>query len=160
MQLLSKTSLIALSISLMTTTPLFSQNTGQDHGFFNPTQLKWMDAPKALPKNAKIAVLEGDPSKSGAFTLRLKFPANYHIPPHWHPGIEHVTVISGNFYLGMGDQFNKQQSKKLPTGSFAFMPAEMHHFAYTKSPAIIQLHGMGPWGINYVNSQDDPRKSD
>lgn len=132
-------------------------NSSPDHTIFIPKDIKWTTAPDVLPKGAEISVLEGDPSKNGPFTLRLKLPTNYRIPPHWHPVIEHVTVISGTLYIGMGDKFDEKLAKELTMGSFAYMQPGMRHFAFTHSPAIIQLHGIGPWGITYVNPQDDPR---
>jgi quercetin dioxygenase-like cupin family protein len=90
--------------------------------------------------------------------MRLKLPANYRIPAHWHPADEHVTVLSGTFHMGMGDKLDTAKGKALGVGSFALMPAKARHFAYTNEETIIQLHGMGPWGINYVNPADDPRK--
>ena len=79
--------------------------------------------------------------------------------PHWHPAVEHVTVISGTFYMGMGDKFKEKKAKKLTPGGFAAMEIGSRHYAFTKNePSIIQLHGMGPWGITYVNPKDDPRK--
>jgi hypothetical protein len=122
-----------------------------------PKDIKWVNGPDALPKGAKVAVLEGDPAMEGPFTLRLKLPANYRIPPHWHPVIEHITVLSGTFYVGMGDKLDPKQATALPVNSFAYMAPEMHHFAFTKGEVIIQLHGMGPWAITYIDPNDDPR---
>lgn len=122
-----------------------------------PKDIQWSDGPASLPKGAKITILEGDMSKDGPFTVRVKLPANYVILPHWHPGIEQVTVLSGDLYLGMGDKLDKNNAKKLPAGSFAYMQPKMHHFAFTKGEVVIQLHGMGPWAINYLNPEDDPR---
>ena len=124
---------------------------------FLPQNMKWTEGPDSLPKGAEIAVLEGDPTKSGPYTLRIKIPANYRIMPHWHPIIEHITVISGSISLGMGDTFDAEKMTTLPTGTFAYMPAKMHHFAATKEASILQLHGVGPWGITYINPNDDPR---
>lgn len=132
--------------------PSESKNT-----LYMPSDIKWANAPNSLPKGAELAVLEGDPMQSGPFTMRIKLPANYQIPPHWHTAIERITIISGNFYLGMGEQVNLQKAKKYPTGSFVSLPPEMRHFAFTHSPVVVQLHGMGPWDIHYVNEQDDPR---
>jgi len=81
------------------------------------------------------------------------------VPAHWHPADEHITVISGTFYMGMADKLDEAAAKELPAGSFVVMPAKHHHFALTKSETVVQLHGMGPWGINYVNPTDDPRKA-
>jgi quercetin dioxygenase-like cupin family protein len=101
--------------------------------------------------------LEGNPAQEGPFTMRLQVPDGYSIPPHWHPAVEHVTVISGTFNLGTGEKFDKSQTRALPAGSFAFMQPGMRHFAWAKGETVIQVHGMGPWKLNYVNAADDPR---
>lgn len=122
-----------------------------------PKDLKWADVP-SLPPGAKIAVIEGPMNEAKPFTVRLKFPANYRLPAHSHPGIEHVTVISGTFNLGMGDKLDPKQTKALPAGSVAIMQPNTKHFAWTKSETIVQLHGMGPWGVAYANPTDDQGK--
>lgn len=130
-----------------------------DHIMKTSDELEWKEGPKSLPAGSSIAVLEGDMSKKGPFTVRLKFPANYRIPPHWHPQIEHVTVLDGTFYMGPGDKFDEAKAKELPVGGFSVMPIKFHHFAYTTDEAtIVQLHGIGPWDIIYLNPEDDPRK--
>lgn len=123
-----------------------------------PDDLKWQDAPNALPPGAKLAVLEGNPMAKGPYTMRLKLPAGYKIPPHWHNGPEHVTVISGDFNLGKGDTFDESKGTNLPQGSFFMMKPKSHHFAWTGGETVLQLHGIGPWAITYVNPADDPRK--
>lgn len=128
------------------------------HILLNKNKLVWKDGPPSLPKGAKIAILEGDMSKEGPFSVRLSLPANYKISPHWHPAIEHVTVVQGDFYMGAGENFNKGGATKLSAGGFAVMPIKYAHFAFTKGETIIQLHGIGPWGITYINEADDPRK--
>lgn len=128
-----------------------------DHIMLVPTDLTWKDGPASLPKGVKSTVLEGDPTKAGPFTMQLKLPANYKIPPHSHPAIEHVTVLSGSFHMGLGGVFDESKATKLPVGGFAVMAIGTRHFAFTKEEATIQLHGVGPWGITYVNPADDPR---
>jgi len=128
------------------------------HIVVTAADVRWGAAPPTLPKGAQAAILEGNPAESGPFTLRLKFPANYKIPPHSHPAIEHVTVLSGTFNVGMGDRWDESKGKALPVGSFAVMPPKMNHFAWTGQETVIQLHGTGPWGITYVNPADDPSK--
>jgi quercetin dioxygenase-like cupin family protein len=135
-----------------------SQVSQTNHVMITPADIIWVDAPPSVPPGAKMAVLEGDPVKPGPFTMRIKLPAGYKIPPHWHPAIEHATVISGALNMGMGDKFDIAKTKELPAGSFSMMPAKAHHFAWAKEETIIQVHGIGPWGINYVNPTDDPRK--
>ena len=103
-------------------------------------------------------MLEGDPAKAGPFTLRLKMPDGYKFPPHYHPADEHVTVLQGTLVMGMGETFDHGAGRELAVGSFAMMPTGIRHFAWTKGETIVQLHGIGPWGLTYVNAADDPRK--
>ena len=105
-----------------------------------------------------LAVLEGDPAKDGPFVFRVKIPDGYRVPPHTHPKTERVTVISGTFNIGMGDKFDEKAGKEMPAGSYGQWPAGMKHFAWVKGETVIQIHGTGPWGIQYVNPDDDPRK--
>jgi quercetin dioxygenase-like cupin family protein len=119
-------------------------------------EVKWGPAPPVLPAGAKLAVLSGDPAGTGLVTIRLKMPAGYKIPAHWHPTDEHVTVISGSLALGMGDVLDEKQSKVLKPGGYAVAQANMHHFAWTKTGAVVQVHLMGPFKITYVNAADDP----
>ena len=104
-----------------------------------------------------MAVLEGDPTKEGPFTMRVMLPDGYSIASHTHPAVEHITVISGTFNLGMGDKFDKSATQAMPAGAFGHWPAGMKHFAWANGETVVQLHGVGPWGIQYVNPADDPR---
>lgn len=128
-----------------------------DHLMILPREMKWADAPPSLPPGAKVALMEGDPTQKGPFTMRLQLPANYRIPAHHHPTDEHVTVISGSLYMGLGDRLDTTKGRALTPGSFALMKTGIRHFAYTRKPAVIQLHGVGPWGIVYVDPKEDPR---
>lgn len=128
-----------------------------DHAIYAPDDIKWQDGPASLPPGAKLAVLEGDPAKEGFFTMRLRLPDGYKIPPHTHPKVEHVTVISGTFNFGMGDKFDQNATKPMPAGAFGFWPAGMKHFVWAKGDTIVQLHGIGPWSITYLDPADDPR---
>ncbi|MES2919737.1 MAG: cupin domain-containing protein [Pseudomonadota bacterium] len=121
-----------------------------------PADLKWTATP-ALPPGAQVAVMEGKMNEAGPITVRLKLPANYRIPPHWHPVVERVTVLSGTFHYGMGDTFDKKSTQALTAGSFVVMPPEMRHYVWTKEATVVQLNVHGPWGITYVNPADDPR---
>jgi quercetin dioxygenase-like cupin family protein len=125
----------------------------------SPTEAKWGPAPPMLPPGAEIAVLAGDPSKSSAYAVRLKFPANYAIPAHSHPTDENVVVTTGALTFGMGDKLVKDASNKtLSVGGYALMPASMNHFAYAGAGgATIVLYGQGPVEFKYVNPSDDPR---
>jgi quercetin dioxygenase-like cupin family protein len=121
-------------------------------------QLNWGPAPPAFPKGAQIAVLAGNPAADGLYVFRLKLPAGYRVPPHFHPFDENVTVISGTFNIGMGGTFDEKNGQALKTGGFLHMPKGMQHFAWFTEGTIIQIHGMGPQGITYVNPADDPRR--
>ena len=127
------------------------------HIMVAPDELKWTDVP-SVPPGAKVAVIQGPLNEALPITFRLKFPADYKLPAHWHPGIEHVTVISGTFHMGTGDKLDPAKTTALSAGSFAIMQPKTTHFAWTKAETIIQVHGFGPWAINYVNPADDPRK--
>jgi quercetin dioxygenase-like cupin family protein len=123
-----------------------------------PEDIKWMDGPPSLPAGAKFAVLSGDPKMAGLFVMRLKVPADYKVPPHSHPGVEHVTVISGALHIGMGDSFDPSKAKALTAGSYGLLPARSNHIAFCKEETIVQLNSIGPWDITYINPADDPRK--
>ena len=124
-----------------------------------PDALKWGAAPPAFPPGAQFAVIAGDPGKEGPFVLRLKVPASYKVAPHTHPGDENVTVISGSFNIGMGDKLDTSKGEKVPVGGFMRVEKGMQHYAWFTEPTVIQVHGIGPSAINYVNPADDPRKS-
>jgi hypothetical protein len=121
----------------------------------NPTEIKWGDAPPDLPKGAQIAVLHGDPGKKAPYTLRLKLPAGYKIAPHWHTKDEQLTVVSGTFVLHMGDTM-EAPATTLTAGGFHFLPGKMHHAAQTTGETIVQVDGMGPFDIHYLNPADNP----
>lgn len=129
----------------------------EDHRMMSPGELKWADVP-SLPAGAKIMVIEGPLNEAVPFTFRLRFPANYSIPAHWHPAVERVTVLSGTFYMGVGDKLDTGNSMALLPGGMMIMQAGTKHFAWNEDEVILQLHGTGPWGITYVDPADDPRK--
>jgi quercetin dioxygenase-like cupin family protein len=122
-----------------------------------PDRITWGPAPTILPPGAEVAVLEGDPAKPGPFTMRLRVSDGYRIPAHFHPAVEHVTVIAGTFRVGMGDRFDAGKLTDLPVGTFAALEPGVRHFAQARGATVIQLHGIGPWSLTYVNPADDPR---
>ncbi len=121
-------------------------------------KVQWGAAPPMLPAGAQIAVLEGNPSEKGPVTLRLKLPANYEIPAHWHSMTERVTVLSGSFHIGMGDKLDRSASQTLAPGGFVSLPAMMRHFAWSSAPTVVQINLEGPFDIFYVNPSDNPQK--
>jgi hypothetical protein len=122
-----------------------------------PDQVAYGPAPAALPPGAELAILEGKPAEPGPFTMRLRLPDGYRIPPHYHPAIEHVTVLEGTFKVGMGDKFDASALKPLPTGTFGALQPGTRHFAQAQGKTVVQVHGVGPWKLVYVNPTDDPR---
>lgn len=124
----------------------------------NANDIKWGPAPDALPKGGQFAVVSGDPSKDGPYVVRIKIPSGYKVPAHFHPTTEHVTVLSGNFHIGMGDKLDQTKGMELTSGAYAEAPAKMNHYAWTTSDTVLQIHGQGPFAITYVNPADDPRK--
>ena len=141
--------------------PPVAASAADDHVVLTPDQLKWNPAPPIFPKGSQIAVLSGDPAGSGLYTIRVKTPAGYKIPAHTHPNDENVSVISGIFNFGMGPKLDEGRGTALKAGGFFKAPKGMQHYAWCSNdgPCEIQLHGMGPQTLVYVNPADDPRKS-
>jgi quercetin dioxygenase-like cupin family protein len=130
----------------------------QMSGLTNVDDIKWGPAPPNVPAGAQLATLSGDPSKDEPFVIRLKLPANYRVPAHNHPTTEFVTVISGEFYVGMGDKLEEQKSRPLRPGGYVAMAAKMNHYGWTKGDTIIQIQAQGPFAITYVDPADDPSR--
>lgn len=121
------------------------QSKAEEHLIAIPDSIKW-------EKN--YAVVSGDPNKEGSpFVIRFKFPDGAKIAPHWHPTDENITVISGTLFMGMGEKFDETKAKEMPVGSFGLMPKEMRHFGWAKGETIIQIHGIGPFKIFWVETQ-------
>jgi quercetin dioxygenase-like cupin family protein len=157
--------LIGITVpALLITTSLDAQEPAPiiDHGpdhhvLFQPGTVEWQDAPASLERGAQVAILEGNPAEPGVFTMRIRMPDGYHISPHWHPNVERVTVISGTFLLGAGEVLDREATQRLGPGSYTSMPPGMRHYAIADGETVIQLTSVGPWLINYVNPDDDPR---
>jgi quercetin dioxygenase-like cupin family protein len=126
------------------------------HMMYSAKKLDWKDLP-SIP-GAKIALLEGPMSEAVPFTARLKIPGGAKIMPHTHPGIEHVTVISGEFSMGHGEKWDDKGMHALQAGDVMIIQPNNPHYAKTKGETIVQIHGMGPWKVVYVNPDDDPAK--
>jgi hypothetical protein len=122
----------------------------------NAADIKWADAPPDLPKGAEMAVLHGDPTKKVSYTLRLRMPAGYEIAPHWHTKDEQLTIISGAFILHMGDTMDAPATA-LAAGGFHFLPGRMHHAGEASKETVVQVDGMGPFDIHYLNPADNPK---
>lgn len=150
---------VLLSLSASAALAQGTPTQGDSHAVIvMPDQVTWAPAPPSLPAGAKAAVLEGNPKEAGPFTMRLSLPDGYRIPPHSHPAAERITVIQGTFQLGMGDKFDGSALNSMPVGSYTSMQPGTHHFVQAKGKTIVQLNGIGPWKLNYVNPADDPSK--
>jgi ChrR Cupin-like domain len=129
------------------------QAAGGHHAAVLPSDVTW----RPLRPGAEMAVVSGDPDTAGApFVLRMRYQGTVRVPPHWHPTDEHITVLSGTFMVGMGEGFNEPAATALVAGGYIRMPAKMPHFAWSKGDTIVQVHGIGPFAINYVNPADAP----
>jgi quercetin dioxygenase-like cupin family protein len=130
---------------------------GEGHIMLQPSDLQWGPVASMAP-GAQIAVIEGHLGAEGEpFTFRLKLPPDYQVAPHVHPEYERVTVLSGTFHFAHGETFDRDKTQALSAGSVAIMPPGAPMFGYTEEETIIQLHGTAPWGIEYLNPEDDPR---
>ncbi|MBV8489239.1 MAG: cupin domain-containing protein [Candidatus Eremiobacteraeota bacterium] len=108
-----------------------------------PTQLAWTTSDQ-LPAGSKMAVLQGDPSKPGYYTIRFSLPDGAAFPVHLHGTDEYVTVLEGTLLVGLGDTVDKAKMTALPAGSFVAVPAGLHHYALAKGATVLQLSGAGP----------------
>lgn len=123
-----------------------------------PDEIEWTPS-AAIPAGGQSAIIYGDPRKPLPYVTRVKLPAGYTIPPHRHPEERLYTVISGTFYIGFGDKLDATKLHAFPAGSVLVVPANASHFHWMRSgEAIVQISGVGPSGIAYVDRSDDPRK--
>lgn len=143
---------------------IFSANAQAELRMTKEEVLRAKAAGPAAPGSSNISgiqviVIHGDPAAKGLYTILLKVPANTKIAAHLHPDDRVATVISGTWYFGYGDVFDKSKLKKLPPGSIYTEVENQNHFAMTdKYPVVVQITGYGPSGVTYVNPADDPVK--
>ena len=148
--------LLTAVIALLVSVTAAPAQQGQ-HTLATSDTLKWVEPP-TFP-GAKLAIVQGNPEKAGPFVYRVKMPAKYKIAPHYHKAVENVTVLSGTFFVGVGEKFDQGSGKELPVGGFVSVPATHRHFAWAgDQETIVQVHGVGPTDITFVNPADDPRK--
>ena len=152
MKLMTIAALLLASTFAATTQPARAQGG-------SAPEIKWGPAPAIFPAGAQMAVMQGDPSGAGLFTVRLRLPNGYKFPPHTHPTDEHVTVVSGTFAVGMGKTFDASKMVTLNAGGFVTAPANEAHYAIARGPTVVQVHAMGPFAMTYVNPADTPKTS-
>ena len=123
-----------------------------------PDQIQWTQGKSTLP-GGQSATIFGNPGKPGLYITRFKQPPDYKVAPHRHPEERVYTVMSGTFYIGFGDRFDASLLKAYPVGSVIVVPANASHFHWMRSgESVVQITGIGPSGIDYVDAADDPRK--
>jgi len=116
--------------------------------FVVPSEIKWFDT--EFP-GQKMAILAGDPKKSGGlFTVRIKDSAGFKIPTHWHPNDEHITVLSGTLYFGLGDKFDRTKAKAYPAGSYFMIPGKTYMYGWAEEDFIVQVHGVAPFEVHLL----------
>jgi len=152
--------LVALSLGAAAIfgAPIPAQTAEAHHTVVSADAIKWGPAPPSLPPGAQAAILLGSPAKEGPFVIRLKFPAGYIVPPHRHSKDEFVTVMSGKFAISTGEKVDRESLKALLPASFVHLPAGMPHYASAEAETVVQLNGVGPFDVIYVDPKDDPRK--
>jgi quercetin dioxygenase-like cupin family protein len=124
-----------------------------------PEDIEWKPF-AAFPASARLAVVVGDPSAPGPYMIRVKVPRGVKLMPHRHPEDRVYTVISGVFYIGLGEQFDANHLHAYPPGSVIVLPGNTFHFHWARSGEYVsQVTGIGPLGLEYLNSEDDPRSN-
>jgi len=122
-----------------------------------PEDIDWKPF-AAFPPSARLAVVVGDPTKAGPYVIRVKVPSGVRLMPHKHPEDRVYTIISGVFYIGLGEQFDANKLQAYPPGSVIVLPGNTHHFHWAKSGEYVsQVQGIGPLGLEYLDTRDDPR---
>ena len=122
-----------------------------------PEAIEWMPFP-AFPPSVRLAVVVGQPAQPGPYTIRVKVPSGVKLMPHKHPEDRIYTVISGVFYIGLGEAFDGNRLKAYPPGSVIVLPGETWHFHWAKSGEYVtQVSAIGPLGLEYHDARDDPR---
>lgn len=129
------------------------------HTVVSGDAVEWGPAPPSLPPGAQAAVLLGSPAKEGPFVLRLRFPAGFVVPPHRHSKDEFVTILSGSLTIQSGETVDRASLEGLPPATFIHLPAGMPHYLWAEEDSVVQVNGVGPFDVTYVDPKDDPRKT-
>ena len=129
-----------------------------DHKLVTPAEIQWEAGPAILPAGIQGAVLYGDPTKGGLFSMRFKLPKGYGVAPHTLSKAGLFTVISGTFRIGMGEKVDPGKAIAMPAGSFIALAPGTPHFVSVDEETVVQLNNIGPWEISYIDPKDDPRQ--
>jgi quercetin dioxygenase-like cupin family protein len=137
-----------------------ARNHQPDQGTFRailPEDIEWKSFP-AFPPGARLAVVVGHPAEPGPYVVRVKVPDDIKLMPHKHPEDRIYTVMSGVFYIGLGETFDADKVMAYPPGSVIVLPGETWHFHWAKSGEYVtQVSAIGPLGLEYHDEEDDPR---
>ncbi|WP_163558737.1 cupin domain-containing protein [Halomonas sp. NO4] len=129
---------------------------GNGHLLGTPDEFEWGPV-GSMGEGAEIAIIEGSLAEEEPFTLRIRLEDGYEIRPHIHPAYERVTVLEGTLHFALGETYDPDATQELPEGGYAIMAPGDPMFGYAEGETVIQLHGTGPWGIEYLDPADDPR---
>lgn len=144
--------LLGAASSLDAQAKSLSARTDRQPVLLKTSQLTWapLEIP-GFPPGLQVAVLSGDPSVAGKpYAVRVRFPAGYRFPAHWHPMDENLTVISGTFHLGMGSSSSAGTARTYQPGDFLLLPNHEPHYGWVDGPTDVQLHGTGPFQTTVV----------
>jgi len=150
------TASLLLALTLAVGALQASPYQGDGHVLGTPEDLDWGSV-ASMGEGAEIAIIEGSLAEEAPFTFRLRLADGYEIKPHVHPAYERVTVLSGTLHFAHGETFDPEATTQLPVGGYAIMSPGDAMFGYAEGETVIQLHGTGPWGIDYIAPADDPR---
>ncbi len=152
-----KNFLIPLFILMVVNLSTAQGMSPKEFNFINSENIKW-NSFAAFPEKVKLAILVGNPAKAEPFIVRVKVPDGEKIMPHKHPEDRIYTVISGVFYIGIGDRFEEAKLQAYPPGSVVILPGNTPHFHWAKSGKYVtQVYAIGPLGLEYLDKQFDPR---
>lgn len=139
--------LITLSVLIMG-----SSYAEEELTMLSPMDMTDWGTPKALLPGAKDYVLQGNPGTYGPYTIRLHLPAGFKIAPYTQSSTTFITVLSGDYHMGVGSTFNVAKGKELVAGSFVIVPPDVAVYAWTTADTVLQIHGVGPWDVKYLNN--------
>lgn len=150
--------IIAIFVGALAIAPALAAEPyrGDHHMMKTAHELEWGPV-GSMGEGAEIAIIEGDISKEEPFTFRLRLTDGFKILPHVHPAYERGTILQGTLHFAHGEEFARDATTELPEGSVFVMPPGDPMFGYAEGEVIFQLHGTGPWGIEYLDPDDDPR---
>lgn len=155
---------IAATLSIAAAVMTGAATTGQAHEPHHTVvpgdAIEWGPAPPSLPPGAEAARLLGSPAEAGPFVLRLRFPAGFIVPPHMHSKDEFIVVLSGSVTINAGEKVDPAGLDGLPAGTFFHLPSGMAHYLFAETETVVQLNGMGPFDVKYIDPRDDPRNID